>query len=189
MLRCVPERLCKRERQGYKFACVLKPGIGRWIGMTNAVGKNTAALAAALLRQAHCTEPDAGPFCIASPIGLGAAAEALGHFLTLGYGSLATVRAIETPGGDDDRQWLTFWLVYSLVTMAKAVLDYVSILVPFYHEIWLGLMLWLGLLHGADWVYKNILRPVAKQHEDKIDYVLARGKSVEALIKSAEKKA
>ena len=98
-------------------------------------------------------------------------------------------RAIESPNKEDDTQWLTFWLVYSLVTMAKAVLDYVSILVPFYHEIWLGLMLWLGLLHGADWVYKNILRPVAKQHEDKIDYVLARGKSVEALIKSAEKKA
>ena len=99
-------------------------------------------------------------------------------------------KAIESKGeGTDDTKWLTFWLVYSLVTMAKAVLDYVSILVPFYHEIWLGLMLWLGLLHGADWVYKNILRPVAKQHEDKIDYVLARGKSVEALIKSAEKKA
>ena len=104
------------------------------------------------------------------------------------YGALS-YRAIESPNKEDDTQWLTFWLVYSLVTMAKAVLDYVSILVPFYHEIWLGLMLWLGLLHGADWVYKNILRPVAKQHEDKIDYVLARGKSVEALIKSAEKKA
>ena len=149
MLRCVPERLCKRERQGYKLACVLKPGIGRWVGMRNALTKNSAALAAALLRQPHCNEPDAGPFCIATPTGLGWLAETLGHILTLGYGSAQTVRAIETPGGDDDRQWLTFWLILALLLTVERSARVLLSTFPRYYEAKLCLLTWL-LFRGGE---------------------------------------
>eukprot|EP00966_Prymnesium_polylepis_P186354 4319487-Prymnesium_polylepis.2 len=150
MLRCVPERLCKRERRGARFACVLKPGYGRWVGLANTVSKNTAAFAAALLQQPHCNEPDAGPFCIATPAGLGWLAEMLGHVLTLGYGSVATVRAIETPGGDDDRQWLTFWLILALLlTVESKLLRVLLSAFPRYYEAKLGLLAWLLFRGGA----------------------------------------
>ena len=117
--RCMPERLCKRERVGMKMACVLKPGIGRWIGMTNTVSHHAAAVTAALVNQPYCGQPGAGAFCIAAPSGLGWVADMSCHVLTLGYGALQTVKAIETPGGDDDRQWLTFWLVLALMLNAE----------------------------------------------------------------------
>lgn len=37
------------------------------------------------------------------------------HALSLIYGSLSTIRGIESPGGDDDRQWLTFWLILTIL--------------------------------------------------------------------------
>ena len=39
ILRCAPARYCKRKRVGLRMTCTLKPGIGRWVGMKNAVGQ------------------------------------------------------------------------------------------------------------------------------------------------------
>ena len=111
IMRCVPHAYCHRARRGLKMACELRPGIGRWVGMRNAVASHAGALYDGLLAQPRCGESGAGPYCIAAPRGFGALAEALGHALALGYGGFETVRSIETPGGDDDRQWLTFWRV------------------------------------------------------------------------------
>ena len=47
ILRCVPSRLCHRRRSGLKFSCALKPGIGRWIGMQQAMSEHAGALASA----------------------------------------------------------------------------------------------------------------------------------------------
>ena len=121
-LRCVPSRYCQRKRSGLKVSCVLRPGIGRWIGMRNAVGSHAAALAGGLLTQPRCGEPGAGPYCVASPRGLGAAAEFAGHVLSLLYGGFRTVASIETPGGDDDRQWLTYWLILTLLLFVERFL-------------------------------------------------------------------
>ena len=33
------------------------------------------------------------------------------------------MRAIETPGGADDRQWLTFWMVFVLFSVAEHFTD------------------------------------------------------------------
>jgi hypothetical protein len=109
VLRCVPARYCQRKMNGLKMSCSLKPGMGRWVGMANAAGAQATALAGGLTSQKRCGEEGAGPYCIAEAQGLGKVAEALGHVLSLVYGGYQTVAAIETPGGDDDVQWLTFW--------------------------------------------------------------------------------
>ena len=102
--RCTPSRYCQRKRKGFRFSCDLRPGIGRWIGMRNAVGTHAAALADGLFSQPHCGEPGAGPYCIATPTGIGAVAEGIGHVLSVIYGGWKTIASIESPGGDDDRQ-------------------------------------------------------------------------------------
>ena len=122
IFRCVPSRLCARRRNGFRFSCVLKPGYGRWMGMQQAVSDNFGALAAALWDQPRCGEPGAHPtYCIAKPRGLGAVADSAGKVLSLGYGMLSTVHALETPGGDDDRQWLTFWVRIAVGSIAIVV--------------------------------------------------------------------
>ena len=156
---CQPSRYCKRNRQGFRFSCELRPGIGRWIGMKNAVGAHAGAIASGLLAQPHCGEEGAGPYCIATPTGIGAVAEGLGHILSLVYGGLQTIQSIETPGGDDDRQWLTFWLILTLLLFVERYLARVVLSTfPLYYQAKLGLLCWLLFMKGSDRVYRRLRR-------------------------------
>jgi len=141
------------------MSCRLKPGIGRWVGMQNSLGAHAGLLAQGLLSQPHCGEPNAGPYCIATPTGLGAVAEAVGHALSIGYGTVATISGIETPGGDDDRQWLTFWLILTILLFVERCLARVLLsTLPLYYELKLALLCWLMLAGGADTVYRKLRR-------------------------------
>ena len=72
--------------------------------MRTSLQRHAGALVSALYEQPRCGEANAGEWCIAEPSGLGAVADRAGIALSLLYGGLQTVRALETPGGDDDRQ-------------------------------------------------------------------------------------
>ena len=54
--------------------------------------------------------------------------------LSLGYGMLSTVHALETPGGDDDRQWLTFWIIFGVFTLFERYADVLLSTLPLYYE-------------------------------------------------------
>ena len=165
---CQPKKHCVRKRKGFKFSCALRPGIGRWVGMKNAVGQHAGALADGLLSQPHCGEPGASKYCIATPTGLGAVAEGIGHILSVVYGGWKTIASIESPGGDDDRQWLTFWLILTIILfieryLARVVLSTINIFgMPVYYEMKLALLVWLLFRDGADDVYRILKKFVAK---------------------------
>ena len=80
--------------------------MGRWLHLKKSAQQHAAAMADGLLSQKRCGEPDAGPYCIAKPIGYGRVAEILSWLLSILYGGYASTVAIESPGGDDDQQWL-----------------------------------------------------------------------------------
>lgn len=65
--------------------------------------------------------------------------------------------------------WLTFWFVYSVAAFAKSILDYVSVIIPFYEEAYIGFLIFLGFLGGADMIYAQVLRPFLKENEALID--------------------
>ena len=65
--------------------------------------------------------------------------------------------------------WLTFWFVYSIVAFAKSILDYVSVIIPFYEEAYIGFVIFLGFLGGANMIYSQVLRPFLLEHESLID--------------------
>ena len=117
LLRCEPATHCHRATRGLRVWCEPKPGVARWLSMQASMAQNTGALASALATWPSCAEPDAGPFCVAEPAGSRArAAAALSTALPLGWGALASLRALLTAGGDDDRHWLCFWILCSLLS-------------------------------------------------------------------------
>jgi hypothetical protein len=59
------------------------------------------------------------------------------------YGGFRTIRALETPGGDDDRQWLTYWLIFFLLTTAEYGARVLLSWAPHYYEVKLLFLLWL----------------------------------------------
>eukprot|EP00536_Pseudo-nitzschia_multiseries_P003182 jgi/Psemu1/284248/fgenesh1_pg.47_\ len=159
LLSCEPKKFCRKSRPkfGYKYTCELKPGLGRWMHMKNTAVGHTAAMAAALLERKHCGEPDAGPYCIARPSGSGRIAEFLGWALSILYGGYQSIIAIETPGGDDDQNWLTFWVMFvaSMIleqTFARVLLSNFR----FYYQAKLVTIVWLLFFNGARNLYRRL---------------------------------
>ncbi|KAE9595606.1 hypothetical protein Lal_00030500 [Lupinus albus] len=81
--------------------------------------------------------------------------------VTLVYPLYASIRAIETKSITDDQQWLTYWVLYSLITLFELTFAKVLELLPIWPYAKLILSCWLVLPHfnGAAHVYRHYVRP------------------------------
>ena len=116
--------------------------------------------------------------------GLGAIAVA-SLFALVGYGSTIlffligflypaymSYKAIETKSDpDDDKQWLTYWVVFSFIHVFDPILNIVLSVIPFTLILKLAFNIWL--LHpktkGALLIYNRVIRDLLKKYESKID--------------------
>ena len=71
---------------------------------------------------------------------------------------LSTVHALETPGGDDDRQWLTYWVIIALLSALESFAAVLLTAVPHYYEAKLLLLVWLLFGSGAEKLYRRVRR-------------------------------
>ena len=71
------------------------------------------------------------------------------------YAGYLSFKAIETPRTDDDKQWLTYWVLYSAMKLVETILDVILFWVPLYATMKLILLLWLAYpdTQGAQQVY------------------------------------
>ncbi|KAL8271705.1 hypothetical protein Esti_004381 [Eimeria stiedai] len=105
------------------------------------------------------------------------------------YPAWMSFRAIETPGTEDDKLWLTYWVVYGAFSLVEYFVDFILFWVPFYYLLKFCFLLYLALpcfkaRRGAESVYNIIIRPLLLEHQQPIDaYVDSLG---EAGTKAAE---
>jgi len=85
-----------------------------------------------------------------------------GPFVTLVYPLYASVKAIETKSPVDDQQWLTYWVLYSLITLIELTFAKLIEWLPFWHYARLIVYCWLVLPYfsGAAYVYQHFVRPL-----------------------------
>lgn len=85
-----------------------------------------------------------------------------GPFITLVYPLYASVKAIETKSPIDDQQWLTYWVLYSLLTLFELTFAKVIEWLPFWPYAKLIFNCWLVLPYfsGAAYVYEHFVRPM-----------------------------
>ncbi|KAK9676619.1 hypothetical protein RND81_11G088800 [Saponaria officinalis] len=80
------------------------------------------------------------------------------HFDALiGY---ASMRTIESPTTLDDQQWLTYWVLYSLITLFELSSWRVLQWLPIWPYVKLLFCMWLVLptFNGAAYIYENFVR-------------------------------
>ncbi|XP_020241459.1 HVA22-like protein a isoform X1 [Asparagus officinalis] len=85
-----------------------------------------------------------------------------GPLITLVYPfRYASVKAIETKSPIDDQQWLTYWVLYSLITLFELTFAKVIEWFPFWPYAKLIFNCWLVLPYfsGASYVYQHYVRP------------------------------
>ncbi len=77
------------------------------------------------------------------------------------YPAYASVRAIETDETDDDTQWLTYWLVFSLFKMIEGVADSLLQYIPLYMVAKCAFLVWCfhPSFNGATVCYQAFIRP------------------------------
>eukprot|EP00606_Chrysophyceae_sp_TOSAG23-5_P000119 GSChrysophyteH2.ASY1.ANO1.960.1 assembled CDS len=77
------------------------------------------------------------------------------------YPAYASVRAIETDETDDDTQWLTYWLVFSLFKMIEGVADSLLQYIPLYMVAKCAFLVWCfhPSFNGATVCYQAVIRP------------------------------
>ncbi|XP_009997104.1 PREDICTED: receptor expression-enhancing protein 5 [Chaetura pelagica] len=90
-------------------------------------------------------------------------------------GGLNRIKAIESPNKDDDTQWLTYWVVYGVFSIVEFFSDIFLSWFPFYYMIKCGFLLWCmapSPSNGAEFLYRQIIRPFFLKHEAQLDSVV-----------------
>eukprot|EP00388_Colpodella_angusta_P022088 GDKJ01056330.1.p1 GENE.GDKJ01056330.1~~GDKJ01056330.1.p1 ORF type:complete len:185 (+),score=13.70 GDKJ01056330.1:42-596(+) len=90
------------------------------------------------------------------------------------YPAYRSFKAIETPESHDDRQWLTYWVVYAAFSCLEIILEPIIGLFTSYYLLKLLLISWLMLpqFNGATFLYDTVVSRFLKSQEEKIDKVI-----------------
>eukprot|EP00897_Mesotaenium_endlicherianum_P007251 jgi/Mesen1/6554/ME000334S05892 len=93
----------------------------------------------------------------------------VGPMLTLVYPLYSSFEALESQNVKETRQWLTYWVLYSVITIFEFVAAPVLKWIPLYNTAKLLLVAWLVLpqFKGAEYVYANLVRPNALHLRDR----------------------
>eukprot|EP01112_Ceratiomyxa_fruticulosa_P001081 TRINITY_DN1106_c0_g1_i1.p1 TRINITY_DN1106_c0_g1~~TRINITY_DN1106_c0_g1_i1.p1 ORF type:complete len:167 (+),score=27.78 TRINITY_DN1106_c0_g1_i1:54-554(+) len=100
----------------------------------------------------------------------------------------ASFKALETPGADDDTQWLTYWVVYAVFSLFENIADFLVSWIPFYFEMKIIALIGLQLPGPklASVLYKTYIRPYLQEREGRIDHQIAHiTENIIAQVKAA----
>ncbi|CED82254.1 Protein involved in membrane traffic (YOP1/TB2/DP1/HVA22 family) [Phaffia rhodozyma] len=73
-----------------------------------------------------------------------------------------SVKALESPSENDDKQWLTYWVSFSTLTLVESLfLRLVMYYIPFYFVFKTTFLIWLQLpaTRGAEILYHQVIFP------------------------------
>ena len=82
-----------------------------------------------------------------------------------------SIKAIESPEFNDDKQWLTYWAIYGIFTLFDQFANIILRIVPFYFVIKIIFLIWCFMPNtmGALFVYNKLVGPYFRKYENKID--------------------
>ncbi len=109
---------------------------------------------------------------------------------TVIYPGLLSIRAINSKGKNDDKTWLTYWLILGLLHVAETFLGFIFYFIPYWSWVRFGLFIWLLQFNGSRMLYDKVLRDLLNQHKDLIKDFISRTQSgVSEVAKDAAKEA
>ena len=94
-----------------------------------------------------------------------------------------SLKALESPEENDDKHFLTYWVVYGLFTVFDLFTSFLINKIPFYYTFKLAFLIWMFMpnFKGSIYIYNLVIGPLFKKYEGKFD------KGVEKILKKGEK--
>ncbi|CAG9857353.1 unnamed protein product [Phyllotreta striolata] len=88
------------------------------------------------------------------------------------YPAYISIKAIESKEKDDDTKWLTYWVVFSVFSVAEYFADFIVRWFPLYWLVKAIFLVWLmspGEWNGSIVLYRRIIKPYFLRHQKDID--------------------
>ena len=94
----------------------------------------------------------------------------LSVIFTVLYPSIQSIKAIESEGENDDKEWLTYWTIFGLFHLVDEFGGFALSFIPFYFYIRIAFFVFLMApqTKGALTVYRYVVGPILKQHKQSI---------------------
>ena len=112
--------------------------------------------------------------------------------LTLGitvlYPAAQSIKAIESKGKDDDKEWLTYWIIFGLFTLIDDFFGWILSIIPYFFWIKLAFFVFLFApqTKGALKIYNTVAKPLLDQYRPVIEKLIS---DVQGVAKDAVKEA
>ncbi len=108
--------------------------------------------------------------CIASVV-IGYLDQYITCLVGIVFPTIYSIRALETPDPDDDKQWLTYWVVFGIFTFVDLFSGFFLKFIPFYFILKILFLIWLFLpnFKGAARVYNCLIYPLFNKYRSQID--------------------
>lgn len=123
---------------------------------------------------------------------LGVGADLITDLIGMFYPMYMSFKALETEGGEDDKLWLTYWVVYAIYKVIDEWAEILFFWLPFYYPIKLGFLIFLFApqTKGAAKLYDNFIRPFVLKHQSEIEAGITKlGEAATIASKAAKKEA
>ena len=90
--------------------------------------------------------------------------------VTVLFPAVHSIRAIESEGKDDDKIWLTYWMVFGVFNVAETFFGFVFYFIPYWEWIRLVLFIWLLVpqFNGSKYLYDNVVRKLLNDNKELI---------------------
>ena len=90
--------------------------------------------------------------------------------LGVAYPCFMSFLALESDEEDDDKQWLTYWVVFGLFNIIDQFAGFILSFIPFYYLMKLCFLIWLfhPISKGATTIYDHFVLPNMRQYEKQI---------------------
>eukprot|EP00352_Strombidinopsis_acuminata_P000379 CAMPEP_0176348208 /NCGR_PEP_ID=MMETSP0126-20121128/7676_1 /TAXON_ID=141414 ORGANISM="Strombidinopsis acuminatum, Strain SPMC142" /NCGR_SAMPLE_ID=MMETSP0126 /ASSEMBLY_ACC=CAM_ASM_000229 /LENGTH=213 /DNA_ID=CAMNT_0017696851 /DNA_START=53 /DNA_END=694 /DNA_ORIENTATION=- len=109
-------------------------------------------------------------------------------FITVLFPMFKSIQAIQSDGDDDDKEWLTYWMVFGVFRVVDMFFNwlFVWLLDPYWAFIELGFFFYLMApqFKGALTIYKSVLKPILDANKDKIQDLIKQTTSQAEAMKN-----
>ena len=119
----------------------------------------------------------------------GVGADLITDLIGMFYPMYMSFKALETNEGEDDKLWLTYWVIYAFYKVADEWSSLLFFWVPFYYPIKLAFLIFLFApqTKGAIKLYDGFVKPFITKHQADIESGITRLGETATMVSHAAK--